>query len=196
MIVKNCLIRLFKPFLIIFFHFYNEQLYHKNPRLSRWIKDDIIAKVINTYMLYIASDHAGFQLKKFLLQQFKNTLKIKVTDLGPKVFDSNDDFPDFASLLAKKVVKKNSDRGILICGSGHGMCIAANKIKGARAILGSSIEGTDLGRRDNDANILCLPGRIVSPEHAIAIVKHFLEVKFDNQERRVRRLKKISALEK
>ncbi|MFA6105690.1 MAG: RpiB/LacA/LacB family sugar-phosphate isomerase [Patescibacteria group bacterium] len=146
-------------------------------------------------MLYISSDHAGYQLKKLLTDKLENVLKIKFEDLGPVNFDADDDFPDFAIPLAKKVAKDKANRGILICGSGHGMCIAANKIKGIRAILGASIESAELGRRDNDANILCLSGRTLSTEHAVAIVKHFLDTEFDNQERRLRRLKKISELE-
>jgi ribose 5-phosphate isomerase B len=146
-------------------------------------------------MLYISSDHAGYQLKKFLTDKFTNVLKVKFEDLGPHQFNAEDDFPDFAIPLAKKVVKNKTNRGILICGSGHGMNIAANKIKGARAILGVAIESVELGRRDNDANILCLPGRVLSPEHGIAIVKKFLETEFDGAERRIRRLKKISELE-
>ena len=146
-------------------------------------------------MLYISSDHAGYQLKKFLADKLETTLKIKFEDLGPHQFNVDDDYPDYAAPLAKKVVKNASNRGILICGSGHGICITANKIKGVRAILGASIESVELGRRDNDANILCMSARILSPEHAIAIVKHFLETEFDNQERRLRRLKKISELE-
>ena len=135
-------------------------------------------------MLYISSDHAGFKLKNLLTDKLQNNLKVDF-----------DDFPDFAAALAKKVVKNQNNRGILICGSGHGMCIAANKIKGARAILGASIESTELGRRDNDANILCMSGHVLSLEHALAIVKRFLETDFDNKERRLRRLKKISNLE-
>ena len=146
-------------------------------------------------MLYISSDHAGFKLKNLLTDKLQNNLKVDFEDMGPKQYDPEDDFPDFAAALAKKVVKNQNNRGILICGSGHGMCIAANKIKGARAILGASIESTELGRRDNDANILCMSGHVLSLEHALAIVKRFLETDFDNKERRLRRLKKISNLE-
>lgn len=147
-------------------------------------------------MIYIASDHAGFELKKQLIAYLKNQLKKTATDLGPKKFDKDDDFVDYAVAVAKKVAGHKEDKGILICGSGHGMCIAANKIKGVRAIVGYSIEGAELGRRHNDANILCLAGRVLTPEHAGAIVHKFITTKFEGAERLVRRNKKIADLEK
>lgn len=147
-------------------------------------------------MIYITSDHRGFQLKKHLLTYIKTQLKKPITDLGPKTYDKEDDFVDFAIKLGKTVAKKKSDVGISICGSGHGMCITTNKIKGIRAIIGYSIEGAELGKRDNDANVLCLSGNILSNDHADSIVKKFLETNFDGLERRVRRLKKIAELEK
>ena len=147
-------------------------------------------------MLYIASDHAGYQLKKYLTRYLKNQLKMKAVDLGAKKFDKDDDFPDFAIPLAKKVATGENNLGILICGTGHGVCMTANKVAGGRAILGYSIEGAEMGRKHNNANILCLAGRVLSEEHAAAMVKKFLETKFDGAERLVRRIKKIEALEK
>lgn len=147
-------------------------------------------------MLYIASDHAGYQLKKHLFTYIKTQLRKSIKDLGPKKFDKDDDFPDFAAPLAKKVASKDGDLGILICGTGHGVCITANKIKGASAILGYSIEAAEMGKKHNNANVLCLAGKVLSNEHANAIVKKFLETKFENAERLVRRNKKIAILEK
>lgn len=147
-------------------------------------------------MIYIASDHAGFQLKKYLAERIKNDLETEVKDLGPKNIDENDDFPDFAAPLAKQVVKSDKNFGILICGSGHGMCIAANKIKGTRAIVGYSIQGAELARKHNNANIICLAGRVLTEEHALAITKTFLATKFETEPRFVRRNKKIAQLEK
>jgi len=147
-------------------------------------------------MIYIACDHAGFQLKKHLVTYIKTQLGKSVQDLGPKKFDKEDDFPDFAAPLAKKVASKNKDFGILICGTGHGVCMTANKVPGIRAVLGYSIEAAEMGKKHNDANILCLAGKVLSNEHANAIVKKFLDTKFENAERLVRRNKKISALEK
>ncbi len=147
-------------------------------------------------MIYIASDHAGFQLKKYLAERIKNDMEAEVKDLGPKTIDENDDFPDFAAPLAKQVTKSDKNFGILICGSGHGMCIAANKIKGARAIVGYSIQGAELARKHNNANIICLAGRVLTEEHALAITKTFLAAKFEAESRFVRRNKKIAGLEK
>ncbi len=145
-------------------------------------------------MFYIAADHAGHHLKKDLEQFFKNQ-EMEYEDLGAKNYDEKDDFVDFAVILAKKVVE-TSHEGILICGSGHGMCIVANKIKGVRAIVGYSISGAELGRKHNDANILCLAGRVLSKDHAEAIIKTFLNTEFSGEERFVLRNKKIAELEK
>ncbi len=147
-------------------------------------------------MIYLASDHGGFQLKKFLETYLTTQLKQKIKDLGPEKYEETDDFPDYAQLAGKAVVRDPGSFGILICGSGHGMCIAANKIKGVRASIGYSIEGAELARRDTDVNILCLAGRILSEEHAAAIVKKFLETDFrKDNEKYSRRLKKIKEIE-
>ncbi|MBI2037421.1 MAG: RpiB/LacA/LacB family sugar-phosphate isomerase [Candidatus Magasanikbacteria bacterium] len=147
-------------------------------------------------MLYIASDHAGFQLKKELIKYIQSELNQEITDLGPEILIETDDFPDYAVPLAKTVAQNKESFGILICGSGHGTCIAANKIKGAYAILGYNIRATELGRKDNNANILCLGARLLpSADFAKAIVKKFLDTKFDGDERFKRRNKKIEELE-
>ncbi len=146
-------------------------------------------------MLYIASDHAGFQLKKELLKYLKTDLNKEIEDVGPEVFNETDDFPDYAIPLAKKVAADKDSFGILICGTGQGMCIVANKVKGAYAIIGYNILATELGRKHNNANILCLPGNPPSLDFTKAIVKKFLETKFDGDERFLRRNKKIEELE-
>lgn len=146
-------------------------------------------------MLYIASDHGGYQLKKYLVRYLKNQLKTAVEDLGPETYDETDDYPVFAAKLAKKVAKEKDAKGILLCKTGHGVCMMANKIKGVRAILGYSIEGAEWGRNDEDANILCLAAKFISEEHAGAIVKKFLQTEFENVERRARRLKEIDGLD-
>lgn len=146
-------------------------------------------------MLFIASDHAGFQLKKALVTYIETQLGLEVDDLGPIVFEEGDDFPDYAEPVAKEVAKSQENLGILICGTGYGMCIAANKVKGVRAIIGYNITATELGRKHNDANILCLAGRIITEDHAKAIVKKFIETTFDKEERFIRRNKKIEELE-
>ena len=147
-------------------------------------------------MLYIASDHGGYQLKKYLIRYLKNQLKLKAVDLGAKKYDGADDYPDFALALGKKVVKNKTNKGILLCRNGIGVCIAANKIKGIRAALGFNIEATEWARRDDHVNVLCLPAEYLSNEHAAAIVKKFLETPEDTHERFTRRLKKIEKIER
>lgn len=146
-------------------------------------------------MIYIASDHAGFQLKKALITYLSKVLKLDATDLGPEVFTQDDDYPDFATPTAKKVAAEKGSLGILICGSGHGMCITANKIAGVRAVLAPSIESAEFARKEDNANVLCLAGRVLSDEHARAIVKAFVEKPFSGEERHARRLRKIAELE-
>lgn len=124
--------------------------------------------------LYIAADHGGYQLKKRLARYLKNELNLKFEDLGAFTYDELDDFPDFIIPAAKKTVNTNG-RGIFICGSGIGACIAANKVKGMRAALSYNIKSAELSRLHNDANGLCLAGRVLSDDHAMAIVKKWLE---------------------
>lgn len=147
-------------------------------------------------MIYISADHAGYQLKKELVDYLAKKLGLEITDLGSKEYDKDDDFVDYAAKLAQKVASETKSKGILICGSGHGMCIAANKIKGIRAIIGYSISGAEFGRQHNDANVLCLAGRVISKDHAEAITKKFLETDFKNEVRFIRRNEKIAELEK
>ncbi len=147
-------------------------------------------------MIYLGADHRGHALKKYLLRFLEKQLKREAVDLGAIDYDDQDDFVDFAVLVAKKVAAEPGSFGILLCGNGQGMCMAANKIKGARAMLGHSIESAEFTRREDDANIICLPARTMSDEHATAIVKTFLETEFSREEKRVRRLDKLKALEK
>ena len=116
--------------------------------------------------------------------------------MGPQERISTDDFPDYAVPAAKKVATDPTNRGIFICWTGQGMCITANKVRGIRAILGYSIDSAEWGRLHNNANVLCLAGKVLSEDHAAAIVKKFLETKFDGAERLVRRDEKIAELEK
>ncbi|OGH84685.1 MAG: hypothetical protein A2261_00020 [Candidatus Magasanikbacteria bacterium RIFOXYA2_FULL_44_8] len=147
-------------------------------------------------MLYIASDHRGFEMKKYLNAYLHSQLKVECEDLGAHTYDATDDAPDFAAAVGKKISKKPTNFGILICWTGYSMCIAANKLKGVRAIAGYNIEGAEMGRKHNDANVLCLASKYLTDEHAAAIVKKFLETKFDGDKRLVRRNEKIAALEK
>lgn len=146
-------------------------------------------------MLYIASDHGGYKLKKRIIRYLENELKTKVEDLGPFEFNKTDDYPDYASKLAKKVLENGDNKGIAICRNGIGVCVTANKFKGIRAGIGYNIAVAKSMRNDDNANILCLAADHLSEEHAMAIVKKWLEIPFDNAERYVRRLKKIEEIE-
>ncbi len=127
--------------------------------------------------LYIASDHAGYGLKKRLIRYIENELKLKVEDMGPKEYNENDDFPDFIIPAAQKAVDTNG-RVIVIGGSGNGEAIAANKVKGMRCILAHSIETAELGRAHNDANGIAFGARVITEEHAMAMLKRWLETEF------------------
>ena len=146
-------------------------------------------------MIYIAADHGGFVLKKHILDYLQKKLKLEVEDLGAFEANPTDDYPDFAIKLAREVVKNNS-LGILICRNGQGMCVTANKIAGARAIVGFDLEATKWARNDDHVNILCLPSEYITKKEAEKMVKIFLETPVNNDTRFLRRLKKIEAIEK
>ncbi len=145
--------------------------------------------------IFLGADHAGFELKKGILS-YLYSKGYYVIDLGNKKYEPEDDYPIFGTRVAKEVAKEKSSMGILICGSGQGMAIVANKINGIRAILAEHIKDAYLARKDDDANILCLEGRTIKLEKAIKIVKKFTQTKFENIPRRVRRLNEIKKLEK
>lgn len=144
--------------------------------------------------LYIASDHGGYQLKKRLTRYIQNELDGKIEDLGPYEYVETDDYPDYAIPLAKKVAETGG-RGILICRNGIGVCIAANKVAGIRAGLGYNTDAAKSMMHDDNTNVLCLAGDYSSDDHAMAIVKYWLESEFGNDERHIRRLDKIAKLE-
>ena len=137
--------------------------------------------------IFIASDHAGYKLKKYIISKFSK--KINISDLGPKNEDSVD-YPDFAKKLTKKVAIKKGNIGILVCGSGMGMAIAANKTKNIRAALCYSVKNTKLSRLHNNANIITLGERLISKSKAINLINVFLTTKFEGG-RHLRRVKKI-----
>ena len=125
----------------------------------------------------LASDHAGYELKQKLITYIKSEMGLAITDYGTDNKDSVD-YPDFAKKLLKDIVPNNIDFGILICGSGVGMSICANRNKFARAALCYNKELAKLAREHNNANILVLGARFVSLQNAIKIVKAFLTAKF------------------
>jgi ribose 5-phosphate isomerase B len=143
--------------------------------------------------IYIGADHAGLEFKTHLYEHLVHK-GYEVEDCGPVVFDKEDDYPQFAYAVATKVLAGDDDRGILICGSGQGMAMAANRIGGIRAAVIWSVEGAEETRKDNDSNILSLPARMIDEEAAFAIVDKWLETKFPGEERHKRRIAQIEQL--
>ena len=142
--------------------------------------------------IFLASDHAGFELKEALIA-FLRERNYEVEDLGPATLDPNDDYPDYLMNLGRYVANERGAMGIGIGGSGQGEAMAANRIKGARAAVyyGGSDEIVKLSREHNDANILSLGARFVSQEEAKRAVELWLSTPFSNDERHVRRIKKL-----
>jgi len=130
--------------------------------------------------IWIASDHAGFELKQKIVSFLhKNWSGLIVHDMGPMTEDRVD-YPDYADLVAEKVQNEPKDNiGILICGSGQGMCMRANRYSQVRAALVYNEEIARLSRQHNDANVLCLGGRVLEHDFALSLVKIFLETEFE-----------------
>ena len=138
--------------------------------------------------IYIASDHAGYLLKKKILEKFSNNQKI--IDLGPNSTNSVD-YPDFAKKLSRKVASDKGSFGVLVCGSGTGMAIAANKTKNIRAAMCFSAKNTQLSRLHNNANIITLGSRLINKNKAFKFINIFIKTKFEGG-RHKRRVKKIN----
>ena len=138
--------------------------------------------------IFISSDHAGFKLKETIKDYLRNK-KVKFEDLGPNS-NSSADYPDYAHKVAKKVKLNKNNVGILVCGSGTGMNIAANKHKNIRAAQCFNLKSTKLSRLHNDANIITLGSRLITKKNALKFVSVFLNTKFDGG-RHLRRVKKI-----
>src|SRR3989344_1843862 len=151
-------------------------------------------------MIYLGADHRGYELKE-KAKQWLIELGYQFEDCGAFEYNKNDDYSDFAKAVAEKVVgvagDAESNRGILFCGSGIGVCIAANKIKGVRAGTAASLEQVKASVNDEDLNILCLSADYIPNAEVVAreIMKTFLETKFSEEERHVRRINKIKQLE-
>ena len=141
-------------------------------------------------VVYLGADHAGFKLKEKIKKYF-DKMGITYWDLGGKG-EEGDDYPDYAFKVAEKVVKDKNSKGILICGTGTGMVIAANKIKGVRAAAAYDEYSARMAREHNDANILCLRGRHFSNEKNLKLVKIWLNAKFSGAKRHIRRIRKIT----
>ena len=140
--------------------------------------------------IYLGADHAGFKLKEEI-KKYLTKQNIVWEDLGNKKQQGNDDYPDFAKKVARKIDKNSL--GILICGSGQGMVITANKFKNVRAVLGYSIEAAVISRQDNDSNILCLASWLVPKKRSLNTINAWFKTPFSNLPRHKRRIKKISS---
>lgn len=138
----------------------------------------------------IAADHGGYELKEALKRKFA---ALQLTDLGTNSNESVD-YPDYGAALARRVATGEFDRGILICGSGIGISIAANKIRGIRAALCHNAYTAEMARRHNDANVLVMGGRVVDEHTAAEMTEIFLNTDFEGG-RHAKRVDKISALE-
>jgi len=146
-------------------------------------------------LIYIGADHRGFQLKETLKKSLKDQ-GYEVIDIGNDHYDENDDYPDFAALVAQVISQDSvSRRGILICGSGVGMDIVANKFKDIRSALVSSPDQAYLSRNDDDTNVLCLAADFLDQEQAQKILSIWLATPFSGKEIYQRRLQKISDIE-
>jgi len=142
----------------------------------------------------IGADHAGFELKQNLAL-FLRELGHDVSDLGTHSTDAVD-YPDYAEAVAEVVVDGRAERGVLVCGSGVGASVAANKIPGVRAALCHDPYSARQGVEHDDMNILVLGGRVIGPELARELVRNFLAASFSAETRHIRRLEKVKSLEK
>lgn len=147
-------------------------------------------------MIYIGADHGGYKLKE-QIKKFLTKKKFEFDDVGAKKLVVGDDYPDYAKLVAKKV-SDNPLRnvGILICRSGQGVCIVANKFTHVRAALVWNTKEAEMSRTDDMTNVLCLPSDYISEKEAQSIVDIWLKTPFSTDARHMRRVKKISTLEK
>src|SRR5919204_6389689 len=143
----------------------------------------------------IGSDHAGFELKQFLIERLSADRDLELVDLGTHAPEPPVDYPDYARAVAEAVVRGEAERGVMVCGSGAGACIAAGKVPGARAFFAGETYTAHQAVEHDDANILCLGERVTGPELAVEIARTFVRAQFSDQERHRRRVGKIAAIE-
>jgi ribose 5-phosphate isomerase B len=144
---------------------------------------------MNQVKIAIGSDHAGFDCKTYIIEAFRLSSSLLLQDVGTFSSDSVD-YPDFAHKVASKTASGDADYGVLICGSGNGVCITANKHQDIRAALCWNTEIASLARKHNNANIICIPARFVTFEEAELMIKTFLSTPFEGG-RHQRRMEKI-----
>jgi RpiB/LacA/LacB family sugar-phosphate isomerase len=142
----------------------------------------------------VGSDHAGFELKQAVAEQLRKD-GYEVQDFGTHSTDPVD-YPDFALAVGEAVKDQKADMGIVVCGSGVGASVAANKVTGVRAALCHDTFSARQGREDDDTNVLCLGARVIGESLAMEVVKAFTNAQFSHADRHVRRLNKVIAIEK
>jgi len=140
-------------------------------------------------MIAIACDHGGYELKKELIKHLEKQ-GVEVKDFGCDSLDSCD-YPDYAHLVTDAIKSGQAQKGILLCGTGIGMSIAANKVEGIRAALCGDCFSAEATRLHNDTNVLCMGARVIGPELAFKIADIWLGTEFSNEERHTRRIAKI-----
>ncbi|HEY40878.1 MAG TPA: RpiB/LacA/LacB family sugar-phosphate isomerase [Dehalococcoidia bacterium] len=141
----------------------------------------------------VGADHGGFLLKQELVARLRDNYEI--LDLGADSCEPDDDYPDFVVAVTKAVVSDEAQRGVLVCGSGVGACIAANKVPDIRAGLCHDVYSAHQGVERDDMNVLCLGARVIGLELAMELVTAFLRASFSGEERHLRRLQKTQAIE-
>lgn len=146
-------------------------------------------------MIYLGADHRGFELKQRLFKRLQDE-GYEVTDLGNDHLDPGDDYVDFANSVAQAVTSFPENKGVVLCGSGVGVDIVANKIDGIRCALVDNPQIAKQSREHEDANIIALPADILDEEKAFEIVKIFLTTEFSEEARHLRRLEKLKEVEK
>lgn len=142
----------------------------------------------------LAADHGGFELK-LAARGWLREAGHEVLDLGAREYIEADDYPDYALAVALAVSEDRAERGVLVCGSGVGACVAANKVPGIRAALAHDAYSARQGVEHDDVNVLCLGARVVGDELARELIVRFLEARFSGEERHVRRLEKVKQIE-
>lgn len=141
--------------------------------------------------IYLAADHGGFEYKNQLLDHLHHK-GFKVVDLGADVLDEEDDYPKYAFAAATKVIGDDDDaRAILVCGSGEGMAIAANRVRGIRAAVCWNVAVARETRKDNNSNVLCIPARFLTQQEAFNIAEAWLDEEFSTNPKYERRIKEI-----
>ena len=161
---------------------------------SKSQRDNALSPETASGVIGLAADHAGYDLHEHLMESLKQD-GFRVQDFGPSHYRADDDYPDFVVPLARAVSDGRVWRGVAVCGSGVGACIAANKVPGVRAAVVQDLFTARQGVEDDDMNVLCLGARVIGFTRALDLVRAFLRARFAGEERFLRRLRKIEDLE-